>query len=95
MPDGAIGLMGPGQSTVTAHALAVDDDPSVRQMIADYLGDNDVRVTTLASGREIVMPVTSGATPSHRNSIAAANTGVEAALIGARRNRTMNSVRSR
>ena len=37
----------------TAHVLALDDDPSVRQMIADYLTDNDVRVTTLASGREI------------------------------------------
>jgi two-component system OmpR family response regulator len=37
----------------TAHVLAVDDDPSVRQMIADYLGDNEVRVTTIASGREI------------------------------------------
>jgi DNA-binding response OmpR family regulator len=35
------------------HVLAVDDDPSVRQMIADYLGDNDIRVTTLGSGREI------------------------------------------
>ncbi len=41
------------QATTTAHVLAVDDDPSVRQMIADYLGDNDVRVTTLASGRDI------------------------------------------
>jgi two-component system, OmpR family, response regulator len=39
--------------TTTAHVLAVDDDPSVRQMIADYLTDNDVRVTTLASGHEI------------------------------------------
>src|SRR5262245_917946 len=37
----------------TANVLAVDDDPSVRQMIADYLGDNEVRVTALASGREI------------------------------------------
>jgi two-component system OmpR family response regulator len=36
-----------------AHVLAVDDDPSVRQMIADYLGDNDIRVTALAGGREI------------------------------------------
>jgi DNA-binding response OmpR family regulator len=36
-----------------AHVLVVDDDPSVRQMIADYLGDNDIAVTTLASGREI------------------------------------------
>ncbi len=38
---------------MTAHVLAVDDDPSVRQMIADYLGDNEVRVTTLSSGQEI------------------------------------------
>jgi DNA-binding response OmpR family regulator len=35
------------------HVLAVDDDPSVRQMIEHYLGDNQLRVTTLASGREI------------------------------------------
>src|SRR6201987_2412294 len=39
--------------TTIAHVLAVDDDPSVRQMIADYLTDNEVRVTTLASGRDI------------------------------------------
>jgi len=37
----------------TVHVLAVDDDPSVRQMIVDYLGDNDVRVTALASGQDI------------------------------------------
>jgi two-component system, OmpR family, response regulator len=43
----------PMDSTKTAHVLAVDDDPSVRQMIADYLGDNEVRVTALASGQEI------------------------------------------
>jgi two-component system OmpR family response regulator len=36
-----------------AHILAVDDDPSVRQMIVDYLGDNDIRVTALANGRQI------------------------------------------
>src|SRR5215213_1964613 len=36
-----------------AHVLAVDDDPSVRKMIADYLGDNEIRVTALANGREI------------------------------------------
>src|SRR5262245_39237073 len=39
--------------TTIAHVLAVDDDPSVRQMITDYLGDNDMRVTTLANGRDI------------------------------------------
>ena len=42
------------QATVTStHVLAVDDDPSVRQMIADYLADNEVRVTAVASGRAI------------------------------------------
>src|SRR5258706_13158606 len=41
------------QDILTAHILAVDDDPSVRKVICDYLGDNDIRVTALASGREI------------------------------------------
>ena len=41
------------QDILTAHVLAVDDDPSVRKVISDYLGDNDIRVTALASGREI------------------------------------------
>ena len=41
------------QDTLTAHILAVDDDPSVRKMIVDYLGDNELRVTALASGREV------------------------------------------
>jgi two-component system, OmpR family, response regulator len=35
------------------HVLAVDDDASVRQMIADYLGDNDIEVTVTGTGREI------------------------------------------
>ena len=42
------------ETVLTAHILAVDDDPSVRKMIADYLGDNDIRVTTLPGGRGIV-----------------------------------------
>jgi two-component system OmpR family response regulator len=37
----------------TPHVLVVDDDPLVREMIVDYLGDNDIRVTALASGYEI------------------------------------------
>lgn len=35
------------------HILAVDDDPSMRQMIADYLSDNELRVTAVASGKEL------------------------------------------
>jgi two-component system, OmpR family, response regulator len=40
-------------SPSTVHVLAVDDDPSVRQMIADYLGDNEIQVSTLPSGRGV------------------------------------------
>lgn len=35
------------------HILAIDDDPMVRQLIIDYLEDNDIRVTALADGREV------------------------------------------
>lgn len=38
-------------SLETIHVLTVEDDPSIRQMIVDYLGDNDVRVTALPDGR--------------------------------------------
>jgi two-component system, OmpR family, response regulator len=37
----------------SAHVLAIDDDPSVRQMIVDYLGDNEIRVTAVGSARQI------------------------------------------
>ncbi|HKU94334.1 MAG TPA: response regulator, partial [Vineibacter sp.] len=35
------------------HVLAVDDDPAIRAMIADYLGEHHFRVSTVASGREM------------------------------------------
>jgi DNA-binding response OmpR family regulator len=35
------------------HVLAVDDDPQIRALLADYLGSNELRVTTVASGREL------------------------------------------
>jgi DNA-binding response OmpR family regulator len=35
------------------HVLVIDDDPSVRQLIADYLGDNDMQVTALPGGRGV------------------------------------------
>ena len=40
-------------SSAPTHVLVVDDDPSIRQLIVDYLGDNDIQVTALASGRAI------------------------------------------
>lgn len=36
-----------------AHVLAVDDDASVRQLVADYLSQNELRVTTVATGKEL------------------------------------------
>jgi DNA-binding response OmpR family regulator len=39
--------------SAATHVLIVDDDPSIRQMVVDYLADNDIRVTPVASGREI------------------------------------------
>lgn len=36
-----------------AHVLEVDDDPSIREAIGDYLAGNDIKVTAIASGREI------------------------------------------
>ena len=34
------------------HVLALDDDPAVRDLIAEYLVQNELRVTTVATGRE-------------------------------------------
>ena len=39
---------------IPPHILAIDDDPAMRQLIADYLGENDVRVTTVATGEEML-----------------------------------------
>ena len=35
------------------HILAVDDDPAIRKLIADYLAENEVRVTTALDGRSM------------------------------------------
>jgi DNA-binding response OmpR family regulator len=41
-------------NTATApHILVVDDDPAVREMVAEYLVDNELRVSTAASGGEM------------------------------------------
>lgn len=47
----AIAMM--GESPAPVHVLAVDDDASIRQMIGDYLGDNEIEVTALESGHGI------------------------------------------
>ena len=37
---------------LTPHVLALDDDPAIRQLVSDYLSENDLRVTAVANGRE-------------------------------------------
>jgi two-component system OmpR family response regulator len=39
--------------SLPAHILALDDDPAVRQLVAEYLEQNDLRVSTVATGREL------------------------------------------
>jgi DNA-binding response OmpR family regulator len=38
---------------VPRHILVVDDDPALRGLLAEYLGEHDLRVTAVASGREM------------------------------------------
>jgi len=35
------------------HVLALDDDPALRQLVSDYLGENELRVTAVATGAEL------------------------------------------
>jgi len=41
-------------ATVAPHILAIDDDPAMRKLIAEYLGENDLRVTTAATGSDMM-----------------------------------------
>ena len=40
-------------SSVLPHVLAVDDEPEMRNLIMQYLGHHEMRVTTVASGAEM------------------------------------------
>jgi DNA-binding response OmpR family regulator len=40
-------------STVWPHVLVVDNDPAMRQFASDYLAENDLRVTAVATGAEM------------------------------------------
>jgi two-component system OmpR family response regulator len=35
------------------HIVAVDDDPSIRQLVCDYLNQNELRATAVSSGKEL------------------------------------------
>jgi two-component system, OmpR family, response regulator len=39
-------------STSAPHVLALDDDPAIRSLVADYLAQNELRVTAVATGKE-------------------------------------------
>lgn len=44
----------PAVAAHTPHVLVVDDDPDIRFVLQEYLAKNEMRVTTLASGREML-----------------------------------------
>jgi DNA-binding response OmpR family regulator len=39
---------------IQPHVLALDDDPSIRQIVTEYLSENELRVTAVASGKELL-----------------------------------------
>jgi DNA-binding response OmpR family regulator len=41
-------------ATAQAHIVALDDDPGVRQLVTDYLGSNELKVTAVATGAELM-----------------------------------------
>ena len=45
-------MSSPAQPQPQPHILAVDDDAATRKLVADYLGENNVRVTAVATGLE-------------------------------------------
>src|SRR5215471_18428624 len=44
---------GEALTTLPSHVVALDDDVAVRALITEYLTENGLRVTTVASGREL------------------------------------------
>jgi two-component system, OmpR family, response regulator len=42
------------QQVVLPHVLAVDDEPTIRDLVSDYLGQNGFRVTAVADGRAML-----------------------------------------
>src|SRR5262245_13109150 len=40
-------------SATAPHILVIDDDPDMRDLVVEYLGKNDMRVSARATGREM------------------------------------------
>jgi DNA-binding response OmpR family regulator len=43
--------------SVAPHVLALDDDPDIRTMLVQYLTGQDLRVTAVATGREMLQVI--------------------------------------
>src|SRR5215510_15016238 len=50
----------PAMTEHQPHVLALDDDAAVRDLIAEYLGQNEIRVTAVASGAELTAAMAQG-----------------------------------
>jgi DNA-binding response OmpR family regulator len=50
--------MEPPTPDAAPHVLVVDDDPSIRQMLVDFLGDYDYKVTAVGSSAEMTEVLT-------------------------------------
>jgi two-component system, OmpR family, response regulator len=48
-------------ASVPPHVLAIDDDPAMRDLIAEYLGENELRVTTAATGADMMQALAENA----------------------------------
>jgi two-component system, OmpR family, response regulator len=43
----------PSTHAALPHVLVVDDDPTIRDLVSDYLGKNELKVTAVADGRSM------------------------------------------
>jgi DNA-binding response OmpR family regulator len=53
VPEQTVGSPAFMNATVAPHILVIDDDPAVCDLVVEYLGNNDMRVSARASGREM------------------------------------------
>jgi DNA-binding response OmpR family regulator len=47
-------LVTPVSAASWPHIAAVDDDPEIRRLLAEYLGENELRISALATGAELM-----------------------------------------
>ena len=45
--------------SVAPHVLALDDDPDIRKVLTQYLSEQDLRITAVSSGREMLQVIES------------------------------------